>query len=294
MQPPPPPPSPGSPKSWIAAALFLALGFAGGAFLVSILKENLRPAPAVRREARTARPAARPAAPAARPAAPAPVPRSGPPRVAIVLDDWGYNLNALAALREIAPPLTLAVLPGLPYSQRVARDGFADGNEIILHVPMEPKREGNTEARMLRAGMPEAELRALLRGWLDGLPHVSGVSNHQGSKASEDPQVMRAVLETVRSRGYFYLDSMTTQASVAGSVARELGLPFLRRDVFLDNVRTEEAVQERLDELRAAAKRNGLAVGIGHDEPLTLEMIRRNVDAFERDGIEFVRLSELL
>ncbi len=46
---------------------------------------------------------------------------SGAPIVAVVIDDWGYRQDAATTgLLALGAPLTMAVLPGLPYSRRFA------------------------------------------------------------------------------------------------------------------------------------------------------------------------------
>ncbi len=225
------------------------------------------------------------------------VPRTaapGRPRVAIVLDDWGYNLDAFPQLEGLRRPVTLSVLPDLAYSARIAEDGHRWGHEIILHMPMEPKGNVPLEKSTIRTAMTDAEIRDRLNHSIEGLPHLVGISNHQGSKATEDGRVMKTVLAVAKSRSLFFLDSVTTDRSSVPEAARSLGMPVLRRDVFLDNTKTEEAIQARFDELRRVAKTQGWAVGIGHDEPLTVEMIKKNIPQFEAEGIEIVRLSDLL
>ena len=61
-------------------------------------------------------------------------------RIAIVLDDWGYNLKAMPWVKSMDEPLTLALLPHLAYSKRIAEKAHAYGHEILLHLPMEPTR----------------------------------------------------------------------------------------------------------------------------------------------------------
>ena len=140
----------------------------------------------------------------------------------------------------------------------------------------------------------DAEVRRTLLESLASVPHASGMNNHQGSKATEDRRVMSAVVAALREQNYFYLDSMTSQDSVGWQVAGEAGLPALKRDVFLDNERTPEAVTAQLDLLRRIALERGQAIGIGHDEPVTLNAIKAYLGEFEKDGIELVKLSDLL
>lgn len=215
------------------------------------------------------------------------------PRVVFVLDDWGYNLDALPYLREIRRPLTLAILPGLKYTAAVARDGEALGHDVILHMPMEAKSPVPQEKLILTAGMPAADAEKTLTQALATVPNAKGVSNHQGSKATEDPKLMSAVIGALKKKNLYFFDSLTTNNSAADEAAGEHGAKYVKRDIFLDNERTEEAIQARLDELKELAKKRGLAIGIGHDEPITLKKILENIPSFEQEGIQVVSLSEI-
>ncbi len=217
-----------------------------------------------------------------------------PPRVAIVLDDWGYNLDVFQMLDGIEKPVTLAILPHLPYSETIARGAAERGHEVILHMPMEPLGEAPLEKGTLMTAMRDDEIQSRLVSALESLPNAKGVSNHMGSKFSRDERAMESVLRALGSRGFFYLDSRTTPDSVSVSLAEEIPVRVLSRDIFLDNEPHEAQIQARLDDLRKLAREKGSAIAIGHDEPLTVEMIRRNLENFEEDGIQLVKLSELL
>ena len=301
------PKSPNSPKpnrvTFKTGALLVGVGFLLGAAALFALRprDNISMLVAERLQERQARRASRtvPApvhstAASPRLAAAPPPPASAPrARMAIVLDDWGYNLDAFEHLKDVHAPLTLAILPNLPYSAQIAEGAYREGHEIILHMPMEPKGAVPLEKSTILAKMTDAEIRDRLLRAIDGVPHLVGVSNHQGSKATADARVMKAGLETLKTRSLFFLDSLTTGDSAAGAEAKGLGMTVLRRDVFLDNERTEPAILARLDELARLAKSQGSAIGIGHDEPVTVEVIRKNLDRYASEGIDIVPLSDL-
>ncbi len=126
------------------------------------------------------------------------------------------------------------------------------------------------------------------------VPQASGVNNHTGSRATADPEVVAAVLREVDRRGLFFLDSLTTGSSVVDRVAAELGIPVLRRDVFLDNVKEVEQVREQVWKLARLAGEKGAAIGIGHVHPATLEALEETIPGLERAGIAVVPLAALL
>jgi len=216
-------------------------------------------------------------------------------KIALVLDDWGYNLYNVSALERIRAPLTLAILPHLPYSDDVARLAKAHGHEVILHMPMQAVSDSaSQEPSTVLVGMPKERVSHLVDEALRTVPEAVGISNHQGSKATADRTSMTFVLTESKRRGLYFLDSYVTPHSVARKVADRLKVPFARRDVFLDNDPDPAAIRQRLLELVRLANRKGYAVGIGHDRPLTLSIIEQAIPDLQRAGYTLVPVSQLI
>ena len=91
-----------------------------------------------------------------------------------------------------------------------------------------------------------------------------GVNNHMGSKFTADPEAMATLMDEIKRRGLLFLDSFTTTDSVGAQLARAFEVPYARRDVFLDNVMSAEAIAVQLEILESIAARQGVAVGIAH------------------------------
>lgn len=232
------------------------------------------------------------------PAVEAPEP-TGPagPRVAIVIDDLGRSLRDAKVLIALPQPLTLAVLPKLAYSRRVAEVAGEAGREVLLHLPMEPLDypAKNPGPGALLSSMSPGKLLEVLGEDLDSLPNPVGVNNHMGSRLTEDEEVMRVVLGALKERGLFFLDSYTTPNSVVQKVARELGLPSASRQVFLDHVPDDpDYVASQIDKLAQAAKKHGEAIGIGHPHPATIAALKEGLPRLARQGITIVPLSRLV
>ncbi len=218
----------------------------------------------------------------------------GKGKIAIVLDDWGYSLRQIPALRSIPHPLTVAVLPSLPYSTQVAREAHARGFEVMVHFPMEARDpDAPRESGTLMTGASPSEVIEQIERSLESVPFAKGLNNHQGSKATADPVLMRTVLGELKRRRLYFLDSVVTEDSVCEGLARSLRLPYARRAVFLDNDPAPEAIRRRLAELARAAAGQGHAVGIGHDRPQTLKVLAEAVPALKKAGYTLVPVSEL-
>lgn len=223
-------------------------------------------------------------------------------KVAIVIDDWGYNLNNIAILERIGKPITLSILPNLTYSKKVAEEAKAEGLEVILHLPLEPENKNlRLEQDTITTDMPNNLVEEKLKALLNSVPYIVGVSNHMGSKAMKDTHLMEVILKTLKKEGLFFLDSLVTSKSVAADISKKIRLQYIRRDVFLD-IPTGDykdqfdyvKIRQQLFKLANIAIKRGSAIGIGHDKEITLSAIKDIVPVFKEKGIDFVFVSEVL
>lgn len=217
------------------------------------------------------------------------------PKVVIVMDDFGYNMNNLDELFAIKLPVTFSVLPNLPYSQKIARLASSNGYEIILHQPMEANdKSAPQEAGTIKSGMNDKDVIALLEKSMSDVPGLSGISNHQGSKATEDKALMMIVLKELKKRKLFFFDSLVIQKSVCRDVAGALTVPYAKRDIFLDNTNSEDYIEKQVLALRRFAFRKGSAIAVCHDKKATITVLSKMMPQLAADGIVFTRLSEMV
>lgn len=214
-------------------------------------------------------------------------------KIAIVLDDWGYNLNNLGILDNIKLPLTCAVLPDLPYSSTIAQEAHIKGFEVILHLPMEPHEKYRLEKNTILTDMDEERITAILNQDLSSMVYAKGVSNHMGSRATEDIRTMGAIFRELKKRRIYFLDSFVTNKSICSNLALRFGLGFAKRDVFLDNKNDPEYILRQIYTLKLKAKSKGGVIGIGHDRKVTLEVLAKIMPQLEKEGYRFVFVSDL-
>lgn len=214
-------------------------------------------------------------------------------RIAIVIDDWGYNLNNLHIAGQMQYPFTAAVLPYLPYSKRVAEELHKQGVELILHLPMEPHERFRLEKNTILASMDEQTIKNIIVQDLTDLQYADGASNHMGSKATEDLRTMGIVFGELKKRNLFFLDSLVSPKSICADLANKTRIRFIKRDVFLDNIEEAGYIRGQIYKLKRKAELYGQAVGIGHDKKITLEALKEAMPELEREGYKFVFVSEL-
>jgi polysaccharide deacetylase 2 family uncharacterized protein YibQ len=254
------------------------------------------PAPSIQ-TARPTRPRARPTAPRTTPARGRAGAAAGATGLAaIVIDDLGNELGPAERIAAWKAPVAGAVLPGVAFSAASARALARGGKEVLLHLPMEPA--GYPKVRpgpgVILRSQTDAEIVRTLESDLATVPGAVGVNNHMGSVATADPRVMRVVARVLSDRGLYFLDSRTTDATVAERTAEEASVPAVSRRVFLDDVETEEAVSKQFAELVRRAREEGSAVAIGHPYPATLAVLEREMPDLAAKGVKLVKVGELV
>jgi uncharacterized protein len=218
-----------------------------------------------------------------------------PVTIALVIDDIGDSLADGRRVIALPAPVACAVLPHTPYGDTLAREAHAAGKEVLLHLPMEPVGESETGPGRIETGMPSLELSITLDHDLASVPYAVGVNNHMGSRLTRDRDAMRRVMRGIRRHGNLYfIDSLTTPASVAAQVAREEGVPAMARQVFLDDDPRPEAVDAQFDQLLQLARRHGAALAIGHPRPETLAVLERRLPHLAALNVQVVAPSVML
>ena len=215
------------------------------------------------------------------------------PRLALVMDDIGWDLRMGQRVLALPGPITVAVLPGTPMGNRLAQKAYGAGVEVILHQPMTAMFATDAGPGSLFPDMDAGALRLRLAQNLDEIPHHVGVSNHMGSLLTRCETSMAAVMAELAGRGLYFLDSRTTHYSVALDAARSARVPATRRDVFLDHILDAGAIERALEAAVAMAEARGYAVAIGHPHRLTLEILEARLPGLQ-ERVELVPVSALL
>jgi polysaccharide deacetylase 2 family uncharacterized protein YibQ len=221
--------------------------------------------------------------------------QAAPPRVAIILDDMGYDLAHGEAALGLPAGVTYAFLPQAPHTQILAAVARRQHREIMLHLPMQAMSGRPLDAGGLTLNMDEVEFRRTLQRDLAALPDAVGVNNHMGSLLTRHPGAMAWLMRGLAQHGgLYYVDSRTHKATVAQQEAVDMGLPTTRRDVFLDNQAHPAAIAAQLRLLVHKARRQGSAVAIGHPYPETIAVLARQLPHLARDGIALVPVSAVV
>lgn len=217
-------------------------------------------------------------------------------RIAIVIDDVGMNRKQSRAVVDIeSVPLTLAFLPYAPNLDALTKPAQEMGHELIIHMPMEPM-DGkiDTGPIALKSNMNGDQLKDMLEQAFNSFDGYVGLNNHMGSRLTQDKAAMDILMDQLDKKGLFYLDSKTISTSLAARAAREQGIRFAERDVFLDHEDSLSFVRNALKRAENVALEKGYAIAIGHPKGNTISGLKEWIPTLEARGFEIVPVSELL
>ncbi len=229
------------------------------------------------------------------PPAAAPAPRDER-RLAVIVDDLGYDPSSDAESLRMPEKVTLAVIPFGPSSRRIAQAARSRGFTVLVHVPMEPESPApdRTQDFRLARGMSRSEMDALLSRMIQDVPNAAGASNHMGSAFTADAEAMGTYAALLRAKGLYLVDSVTTPKSAALEAARAADVRAARRDVFLDADLSPGEMQARWDKAVSVARQKGVAVLVCHARPGTLRFVAGALPGLRALGVRPVTMDELL
>lgn len=219
---------------------------------------------------------------------------SAPAKIVLIIDDMGNSLDLGHRAISLHGAINYAFLPHRPHSKSLAKLAHKQTKEILLHLPMSNLSDNPTGAGTLKPSMNRQQFLNELHANIASVPHVKGLNNHTGSLLTQLRQPMDWLMSSLKQQQLYFIDSRTSPRTVAAKIATQHHLPILKRDVFLDNIREKSAIDKQFRRLIDLAKKQGVAVAIGHPYPETLAYLEDMLPRLADMGITLTRASDLL
>jgi len=217
------------------------------------------------------------------------------PKIALIIDDLGYEMGVATALIQMDLPITLSFLPLAPHGKSLMEAAAKMGKEVMLHAPMERNdfsRTGLGPGALL-SDMNDDEIRRTMKSDLEEITAVRGVNNHMGSHFTQQADKMAPALREIHRWKLYFVDSRTTPETIAFDLARKMGVPTAKRDVFLDNDLSDKAIRFQMERLVGIAEQSGHAIGIGHPHEETLTVLQDYLHPL-KERVDVVPVSHLV
>ena len=218
---------------------------------------------------------------------------NGKVQIALVLDDCGISNTQTGPTIDLPKEITLSFLPYGRATPGMSKRAIEAGHDVMLHMPMQPVGHDDPGPNPITPRLAPEIIKERIDSALADVPGAVGMNNHMGSAATADGATMAAVMQDLKDKDIFFLDSYTSAKSQAYAAAVEAGIRTTRRDVFLDDTISAEAITAQLDRLEKVAAKQGAAIAIGHPHPLTMELLKNWLATLPEKGIELIRVKDL-
>ncbi|MDH5723105.1 MAG: divergent polysaccharide deacetylase family protein [Alphaproteobacteria bacterium] len=235
---------------------------------------------------------------------PIPAPKSEPKpaitdnglkKIVIIIDDMGVNTGNSLKVENLQGPLTLSYLPYASNLPERTKKAKANGHELMVHMPMEPiNGDLNGGPAVLKIGLEPEKFSEILEWGLSQFEGYAGLNNHMGSRLTQDRQAMKQLMEEIKKRGIYFVDSVTIASSIGAEIAEETGTPHAERDIFLDHEISKDFIRDALKKLEAVARYKGHAIAIGHPHDETIEVLKEWLPTLKDKGFELVPASAVI
>lgn len=217
-------------------------------------------------------------------------------KLVIIIDDMGNNMQILHKLISLKFDITYSVLPLLQHTEETALVVHKAEREVMLHLPMEPKDwpKYNPGPGALFRKDDRVETQRKLTENLASVNFAVGVNNHMGSSYTQYAEGLDIVMEKLNNQNLFFVDSKTSAGNTVKNSAKKFEVPYLSRNIFLDNFQSEPYIKKQLYKAVRIAKKHGKAIAIGHPHLATYHVLAAQLPLIQKNGIKIAKASELL
>ncbi|MBI3515447.1 MAG: divergent polysaccharide deacetylase family protein [Proteobacteria bacterium] len=198
------------------------------------------------------------------------------PWVAVLVTGLGLSSAATeAAIAKLPPDVTLSFSP---YADKLGdwlQAARAAGHEVLIDLPLEPANfpQHDPGPYTLLTTLSASENSARLEWVLSrGVGYV-GVVGEFGSRFSTSAKYLLPMFEVLKRRGVMYVDAKASPESVAGRVARDMGVPRALNDRLIDAEGGRAAIDAKLAEIERVARADGQAVAFASPYPITVDRL---------------------
>ena len=217
------------------------------------------------------------------------------PSISIIIDDLGYKQKEDILALSLPGPIAYAILPHAPYTKKIAEIASQNGKEILLHQPMQALENNELLGPgALTLNMTHKEFVKTLETNISVISNIIGINNHMGSLLTRHPGHMQWLMNVLKKNEYIYVDSLTSTNSVAGEIAKKNKIPFLKRDIFLDNNTDLEYITKKFFELITLAKKEGTALAIAHPHSNTIKILSEFLQDIDAYGVKLIGIKSLI
>lgn len=211
------------------------------------------------------------------------------PKLAIIIDDM-TNASQVRGLKALNLKLNPSFFP--PDKNHSETPKLALKFDFyMVHLPLAAINYNKPELDTLNPNDSKERIFKKIKQIKKDFKDLRYINNHTGSLFTSNEEAMRKLYEVLKNQNIFFVDSKTIGNSKANKIAKELSMPYIQRDVFLDNEDDVNYVKKQLESAVKLAQKKGFVIAIGHPRKNTFKALEQSKDLLK--GVDLVYLSEI-
>ncbi|EAI3256016.1 divergent polysaccharide deacetylase family protein [Campylobacter jejuni] len=211
------------------------------------------------------------------------------PKLAIIIDDMA-NASQVRGLKALNLKLNPSFFP--PDKNHIETPKLALKFDFyMVHLPLAAINYNKPELDTLNPNDSKERIFKKIKQIKKDFKDLRYINNHTGSLFTSNEEAMRKLYEALKNQNIFFVDSKTIGNSKANKIAKELSMPYIQRDVFLDNEDDVNYVKKQLESAVKLAQKKGFVIAIGHPRKNTFKALEQSKNLLK--GVDLVYLSEI-
>lgn len=208
------------------------------------------------------------------------------PKLAIIIDDVTLQ-SQVNNIQKINHNITMSFMPPIKTHKNSAKIA-QDLDFYMVHFPMQATSFKFEETHTLHIGDSYEKIEKRVKKVREWYPNAKYTNNHTGSRFTAHDESMDYFYRALKKYNFIFLDSRTTPKTVSKKYAKKYDLPFLARNIFLDNKQDYQYILGQLKKSIKIAKKSGYAIAIGHPHKITLKVLKEAEPLFKDLNLVYV------
>ena len=201
-------------------------------------------------------------------------------KLILIIDDVSSS-SQVKSILSLKHNITMSFLP--PSSNHLNSAKIAKPLPFyMIHIPLQASKAFKfQENKTLGINDSYEEIESYVKKIRDWYPNGKYINNHTGSRFTSNDKAMSRLFKALDKYNFHFIDSRTTAKSYGKKYAKKYNIPYISRNIFLDNNQNFFYIQNQLQKAIKIAKKNGVSIAIGHPYPITLNVIKNSNHLFK-------------
>lgn len=217
-------------------------------------------------------------------------------KFAFLIEDFNFEANeATMNLLSFPEPLTISLLPSNQKSAWTAQAARQYNKEVIIYLPFETDYQNSfSSPSTIMIHYPEEKIKKIIHDAVKTIPHYSGFSNFNSSRALADSRVMHIVIKEIKKNKGYFINTSLNEMNVIPEIIKKVDIPYGKVSKVIQTDSQSSTIEEQLKHcINNPRKKNNTIILVKSGNSF-IQDLKRTVPLFKQSGIRLVYVSEIV